>query len=382
MVRKLNDVEERVLAGTATEAELASLDPDALFDLRSDPEVVQYRNGMDSLLPTEQKAEGDKKPPIKHVASTEMQDRYGDRILVSGWDLKWFRKNPQLFFNHASRGLPIGSVVKVGKGFAPSGGRALLTESYLHTDLLEELPPGPIAEWMHFIEALIRSRRLPASSVGFKALDVYRPKDEKEREKLGLGKYGVLFKKAELVEHSVVGVPANPEALLRSLDQGVQAGEYEQDKLDAFLKEFPMSPEAEDARLRESIRGFLDCGALPKIEGLAAPAEAEEFDLMRELDAQSKAVATMEVVLDADATSELVRTVAELAQHMNTLGETVESLRDQIDRGDADGAPEGPKPPARNGGNEYGDVVLGLGELSDSMRSLRDTLSNPDSGGN
>jgi hypothetical protein len=61
---------------------------------------------------------------------------------------------------------------------------------------------------------LFKSGILNATSVGFMPLAANQPKDENEREALGLGKYGVEFTKQNLWELSAVGVPSNPNALV------------------------------------------------------------------------------------------------------------------------------------------------------------------------
>ncbi|MBU2177581.1 MAG: hypothetical protein KJ556_21015, partial [Gammaproteobacteria bacterium] len=48
------------------------------------------------------------------TASTADQDRDGEVIDVSGWDLKNFKKNPVIMFAHDYRTLPIGRATKIG----------------------------------------------------------------------------------------------------------------------------------------------------------------------------------------------------------------------------------------------------------------------------
>ena len=317
---KLTDVQERVLAGTATEVEMHSLGEDEVYALRADPDQVQYKFVPDSMQERADDdggggSEGKAEPPVEHVASTEEQDRYGDRILVAGWDLAAFKTNPVLLWAHMSHSLPIGRVVKAIKGFTKKGVRALLTQSLFH---------GEDFEFAALVERLVRSRKLPAVSVGFRAIDTYRPKDEKEREKLGLGKWGMLFKKSELVELSVVPVPANASALMKSLDADVEAGLYERELVQRFEKECPLTEDAAHEQLRSRVRSFVDMGREAAVLPAEPIDEPELEDVVHELDAQLVTrKGAMEVVIDAASATELVARMAEMAQHMNTLGETV-----------------------------------------------------------
>lgn len=158
-----------------------------------DPDQVQHAR---MFIDTVQKADGDdEERRATFIASTATEDRQGDTIQQDGWDLKSFKKNPVLLFGHNSRDLPIGKVenikVEDGKLMAKTVG----VDAGVH-DLADKV-------WK-----MIGSGFLNAVSVGFRALD-YEPRFGKDGEWLGMN-----FLKQELLELSVVPVPANPQAVM------------------------------------------------------------------------------------------------------------------------------------------------------------------------
>ena len=114
-------------------------------------------------------------------------DRYGDTIEAKGWELDWFRKNPIALFGH-NHDFPIGRWEDV----RVEGDRLVAK-----LKLAAEGTSARIDE----IRRLIEQGILKAVSVGFKAV---------ESEPMGRG---IRFIRQELLECSVVGVPANPAAL-------------------------------------------------------------------------------------------------------------------------------------------------------------------------
>ena len=127
---------------------------------------------------------------LEFVLSDETPDRMGDVIMADGWELTNFQKNPIALFGHNSS-FPIGKwknlrvVDKQLRGFL-------------------EMAPAGTSERVDEIRKLIDADILRAVSVGF------RPKASRPRPE---SDYGVFFTKAELLETSLVSVPANPNAL-------------------------------------------------------------------------------------------------------------------------------------------------------------------------
>jgi HK97 family phage major capsid protein/HK97 family phage prohead protease len=126
------------------------------------------------------------------VLSDDTPDRMGDIIEAHGWVLDEFNKNPIALFGHKAD-FPIGKWIGVGtKG------------NQLRGHL--ELAPKGTSPRIDEIRALVKAGILRAVSVGFKPVD-YVPIDAKQP----FG--GMRYSKQELVECSLVAVPANPNAL-------------------------------------------------------------------------------------------------------------------------------------------------------------------------
>ena len=128
--------------------------------------------------------------PLEFVMSDASVDRMGDVIEQDGWELDNFRKNPIALFGHSS-GFPIGTWTDVGVSKGKLTGR------------LELMPP--VSDRLREIHAAINAGVLRAVSVGFHPIDMEPLKDSKSG--------GYRFTKQELVECSLVSVPANPNAL-------------------------------------------------------------------------------------------------------------------------------------------------------------------------
>ena len=191
----------RVLSGTATNGELDQIGHENVVAIKSDPSNSHRRFSIDKIFGVEPE-----KRTIKGVThSTENTDRVGDIIKLSGWQLDAYKSNPVLLFAHNDWKPPVASVTKVRTGRSPSGMKSLLIDEKYHEP---EINPEAEVIWR-----MAATGALPGRSVGFRALEVHRPENDSEREKLGLGKHGVMFSKQELLESSVVPIPANADAI-------------------------------------------------------------------------------------------------------------------------------------------------------------------------
>ena len=126
------------------------------------------------------------------VLSDATVDRMGDIIDPKGWDLKWFKKNPIALFGHDSR-FPIGKWADVRVEGGKLLGKLVFAEEGT-SDRIDELIK------------LVKQGILRAVSVGFKPIksvpiDADRPYD------------GYRYLEQELLETSLVSVPANPAAI-------------------------------------------------------------------------------------------------------------------------------------------------------------------------
>ena len=133
------------------------------------------------------------------VLNEESEDRVGDVIEVAGWQLDNFQKNAPALWNHDSSKL-VGQWENV-----KVVGKQLIGDLRLASTSL-----GKMAK------TLIDEGILKAVSVGFLPLE-YEPLDKDSD--------GYLIKSAELLEVSLVSVPAHPNALLLSKHLGLTAAD-------------------------------------------------------------------------------------------------------------------------------------------------------------
>lgn len=145
--------------------------------------------------------EGDERC-LRFTISTGAVDRERDTIALAGWDLRNFLRNPVVLWGHDANALPIGRAFDVGI----EGGALKASVRFIPTDTPER---GQFADAVY---RLARQGFLGATSVGFRPLQ-WSFTDDAER---GADDWfpGIDFLQQELVEFSVVTVPANPEALL------------------------------------------------------------------------------------------------------------------------------------------------------------------------
>lgn len=131
------------------------------------------------------------------VASDETVDRYGDVVSIDGWDLSHFKNNAPFLWNHSPYH-PIGTVKKVWV----DGPQLLATVRFYDEGDRKEADE---------LWQLVKKRQLKAVSVGFNVSsdkDYVPIRDENDRVT------GHRFLHQELLELSLVPVPANPNALL------------------------------------------------------------------------------------------------------------------------------------------------------------------------
>ncbi|KKL91116.1 hypothetical protein LCGC14_1897910, partial [marine sediment metagenome] len=144
--------------------------------------------------------------------STETQDRQGDIIRSKGIVLKNFRKNPVVLFAHDSRMPPIGKSPKItlGDGVVDADVDFFDLETY---------------EFADTIFRIVEAGGLKATSVGFMPLKYERMEEDADDNIAGTP-YGIDFKKIDLLEFSIVPVPANPEAVRSIAKSGALMSPY------------------------------------------------------------------------------------------------------------------------------------------------------------
>ncbi len=139
---------------------------------------------------------------VRFVFSDGSVDRMGDRIDPNGWQTADYMRNAVALFAHDSSAPPIGRTIAVW-----SDGQRLMGDiEFMSADVY------PFAET---IFRMVQEKYLNAVSVGFIPTEYKWADDEDGRE------WGINFLRQELVEISIVPVPANANALIDARAKGI-----------------------------------------------------------------------------------------------------------------------------------------------------------------
>lgn len=121
------------------------------------------------------------------VASTAVEDRHGEIVSVEGWDTKGFKENPILLWAHQHDEIGIGQAKKFwteGEGKK----KKFMIEGFIHE----------ATERSRALKYLVKEGIIKTVSVGFRPIEME----------------GDTYVKQELLEVSLVNVPANQQALV------------------------------------------------------------------------------------------------------------------------------------------------------------------------
>lgn len=146
---------------------------------------------------------------ITGIASTDVIDRQGESIDVAGWDLKNYKKNPVIlaFHDHTK---PVGRAERIW-----------VDKSGKKPQLMFKAFISEATETSRGMLQLIKDKVINAVSVGFRPLDMD----------------GNRISKQELLEISLVSVPANQDAMLLAYKSLSNAGFDE-----SVMKELGVEP--------------------------------------------------------------------------------------------------------------------------------------------
>lgn len=145
---------------------------------------------------------------IERVTTTEASDRYGDIVRAKGIDNTNYRKNAVVLFAHNHGDFPVGKSLKEWIDKSIVGWRSW--DLYFG----DELDPTGRSDLTF---RMVDSGAMPGGSIGFIPGATKTDHSPEEREKMGLGRFGVEYITCEKLEHSACSVPANPEALSNCL---------------------------------------------------------------------------------------------------------------------------------------------------------------------
>jgi phage head maturation protease len=133
------------------------------------------------------------------IASTGEPDRNGNVLDIGGWDLRNYLKNPVVLFNHNWNLPPIGKALSIGV----EGQVLKATIQFAPTQLGEELA---LLNADHYLRAI---------SVGARPLEWEVRRHPEHGYPIGTHSH-----KQELLELSIVPIPANPDTLRAALKPG------------------------------------------------------------------------------------------------------------------------------------------------------------------
>lgn len=201
------------------------------------------------------------------VISTGNPDRDNDVVEASGWLLENYRKNPVVLWAHDYRSLPIGKATMVGI----EGGKLVANAEFADHEMANT------------VLRLIDGGFLRATSVGFRPTKYVFNEDRR----------GIDFSEQELLEFSVVPVPANPEALIMS-------------------REFASDVE----QLKSWAKGIIDIKVADEKEVEPPPAAEETKE-------PAEPVATEGGISDADVARIADAVAGKLADNLKSIADTV-----------------------------------------------------------
>jgi HK97 family phage prohead protease len=165
---------------------------------------------------------------VTATASKEVIDRDGDLIKVDGIELKNWKKNPVIMLFHNYHDFPVG--VGVGKKAWVDGKDLKVKFKFLIDDNDKAFQAARL--W--------KAGALKGLSVGFtpdyNEIDYPEQKGAKQQPRR-------IFKKVELLEVSVVPIPANQDALMASVSKSLDNGEIDMEDFDILKNIVKESPE-------------------------------------------------------------------------------------------------------------------------------------------
>ena len=233
---------------------------------------------------------------IKFVISSQDVDRDKDTLAVTGWKLDSFKRNPVVPFAHDYSSLPVARALDViaEKNTLVSTAVFASKEVYPFADTVYQMLIGGF---------------LNAVSVGFRPLKHEMNKD----------RGGVDFLEQELLEYSVVPVPANPEALVEARSMGIDLGplqEWAEEVLDEVHGQDMVSvPKGMVEQLSQALSPtmvFVD-EDMVKTAAELAEEKSNEIDETEEIEDESLTTELSGALDEAKATDELVNALADIS---------------------------------------------------------------------
>lgn len=233
---------------------------------------------------------------LSFVLSDESIDREGDVIRAAGWKLDQYEKNPVVLWAHNYGGPPVARGVGV-----KTKGKRLVGKAEFITDGDSELH-----KFAKAIYQLYRDGFMSAVSVGFNPL-----KWDQRKNKSG-DVEGIEFTEQELLEFSLVPVPANANALIVARKSGIDT-----DPLIDFYRQADLEISDELKRLERFRKRYF---WIPADFGVAEKKQDNEI-----------------LLPDVPSTISVDRAIEELSISPDTTEDVASQLgeKEQLDKGEA-----------------------------------------------
>lgn len=248
-------------------------------------------------------------PIGRFVVTKDIVDRDSERIIPTGANLENFKKNPIMFYNHMRWDGGIGSWDNIE-----------VTDSEISMD-------GYISDSTDYSKqklGLVQDGIIRTASMGF------RPKkwSDDPKDKLE-GQIGVTVLEYEVIEVSITDVPANPDAVMKSMDKKDYKvyndfKSWEQDKEGVIVKSFHIK-NFNHMNILSIVNKFLGTsfGEDAKPEDVEAA-----FKKMSESKGMSQEAVEKSMAAFSDVTKSFVKTEIEAAT--KSFNEEIELLKTQM----------------------------------------------------
>jgi len=182
----------------------------------------------------------DESRTVDFVGVTETVASDGGILTVNGANWERLDKNPVVMWSHS--GEVVGRIVK----------RKIDRKAKEVTFSVEFAKPE-VSEFADSKFRLVKAGFLRAASIGFIVDEFERNLTDKEREKLGLGKWGWVARKWTPYELSIVAVGADPNAIKRAIALGELREEDFADPEQDMSAESHVSNERDESDIAEAL---------------------------------------------------------------------------------------------------------------------------------
>lgn len=150
------------------------------------------------------------KREVVAVINTEAVDRDGEVVQPKGLKKKNYQGNPVVLVSHDYQSLPVGKALWVKASTDEAGRDVLIAKTYFSDK----------TETARDVFGLLQDGVLNAFSIGFVPIKASAPSTKELNARPDLKNAKLIHREWELLEYSVVGVPANPEALTLAVSKG------------------------------------------------------------------------------------------------------------------------------------------------------------------